>query len=198
MWACPFGAPTADWDSLAPKIHKCTGCSDRAAEMAPVERNGEKLSAEDAQGFIAAHGRPACVNQCPTGALKYGDRDELLAEAHQRIADNPKKYVNHIYGEKEAGGTGVLYLSSVPFEQLGFPNVGEHRYPGQRGRVSAVPPAVLGMGALLGGAYAFNKRKNDVAKAEAVAAKKPVHDHHVEFAPVPARCGRRSTSSWRC
>lgn len=188
MWACPFGAPTADWDSLAPKIHKCTGCSDRAAEMAPAERNGEKLSAEDAQGFLAAHGRPACVNQCPTGALKYGDRDELLAEAHQRIADNPKKYVDHIYGEKEAGGTGVLYLASVPFEQLGFPQVGEHSYPGRSvTALSAVPPAVLGMGALLGSVYAFNKRKDDVAKEEAIKAKKPVHDHHVDFAPVPGK-----------
>ena len=37
-----------------------------------------------------------------------------------RIAKDPGKYVNHIYGEKEIGGTSMLYLSGTPFEQLGF------------------------------------------------------------------------------
>jgi formate dehydrogenase iron-sulfur subunit len=45
----------------------------------------------------------------------------MLRVARQRIAENPEMYVDHIYGEKEAGGTSVLFLSPVPFEQLGFP-----------------------------------------------------------------------------
>lgn len=185
VWACPFGAPTADWDSLAPKIHKCTGCSDRAGEIAPAERNGRKLSDEEAKSFLAVHGKPACVSQCPTGALKYGDRDELLAEARKRIADNPKRYFNHIYGEKEAGGTNNLYLSAVPFDQLGLPNVGNASYPGRSvTALGAVPPAVLTMGAVLGGVYALEKRKQKVAAAEGVAKKTEIHDHHVEFAPI--------------
>ena len=49
----------------------------------------------------------------------------MLALAHKRIADRPDKYVNHVYGEKELGGTSVLYLSRVPFEKLGFPTYGE-------------------------------------------------------------------------
>ena len=48
----------------------------------------------------------------------------MLQEAHNRISSQPDKYVDHIYGEKEAGGTSVLYLSSVPFDKLGFPEVG--------------------------------------------------------------------------
>jgi formate dehydrogenase iron-sulfur subunit len=50
----------------------------------------------------------------------YGDRDAVVAEAQKRIADNPGKYVNHIYGKDEAGGTSWMYISSVPFKQLGF------------------------------------------------------------------------------
>ncbi|MGV8073103.1 MAG: NrfD/PsrC family molybdoenzyme membrane anchor subunit [Syntrophobacteraceae bacterium] len=184
MWACPFGVPTADWDSLAPKIHKCTGCSDRPGQPAPAERNGQKLSADDAKGFLDKHGKPACVGQCPTGALKYGDRDELLAEAHKRISANPKRYVNHIYGEKEAGGTGVLYLASVPFDQLGFPTVDMESYAAKSvPALSIVPPAVLGMGALLGGIHAIAKRSNNVAKAEGGKGK-AADDHHVDFLPV--------------
>jgi formate dehydrogenase iron-sulfur subunit len=50
----------------------------------------------------------------------YGEDKEVLAEAQKRITDNPGKYVNYIYGEKEAGGTSWIYISNVPFDQLGF------------------------------------------------------------------------------
>ena len=102
VMACPFNVPTAEWDSRAPKIRKCDMCYDR----------------------ISGGGVPACVKACPSEAMTYGDRDQLIAMAKKRIAASPGKYVNRIYGEKEAGGTGVLYMSSVPFEQIGFPEVG--------------------------------------------------------------------------
>jgi ferredoxin len=63
---------------------------------------------------------PACVENCPAEALMFGTRRELIKEARRRIHDNPDQYVDHIYGETEAGGTGFLYLSPVPFEELGF------------------------------------------------------------------------------
>ncbi|GEJ58127.1 4Fe-4S dicluster domain-containing protein [Anaeromyxobacter diazotrophicus] len=180
MWACPFGVPTAEWDSLAPKIRKCTHCYDRLSQPPPAERNGQALSDEDRKRFAAAHAVPACVKQCPAGALQYGDREELLKEARARMAKAPGKYVDHIYGEKEAGGTGMLYLSPVAFDQLGFPDVGTKSYPApSKVALGAVPPAVIGVGLALGGAYAVSKRKLEVEKAEGKA-----HDHHPEFAPL--------------
>jgi len=182
MWACPFGVPTAEWDSLAPKIRKCTLCHDRLSQPPPAERNGQALSDEDRKRFAAAHAVPACVKQCPAGALQYGDREELLREARARMAGSPGKYVDHVYGEKEAGGTGMLYLSPVPFPELGFPDVGTRSYPApSKVALGAVPPAVLGVGLALGGAYAVSKRKLEVEKAEASA---PKHDHHPEFEPL--------------
>lgn len=65
---------------------------------------------------------PACAEACPTGATLFGTREDMLKVARQRIADEPDKYISHIFGEKEAGGTSVLYLSPVPFEKLGFPS----------------------------------------------------------------------------
>ena len=98
MMACPFGVPKYNWDSANPKINKCSqGC------MADGKRT-----------------TPACVEACPNQALYYGKRDDLLAIAKDRITKNPDKYVNKVYGEKEIGGTGALYLSALPFEQLGF------------------------------------------------------------------------------
>ncbi|MCI0476685.1 MAG: 4Fe-4S dicluster domain-containing protein, partial [Anaerolineales bacterium] len=97
MVACPFGVPKYNWDSANPKINKCAqNC------MADGKRD-----------------KPACVSACPQQALTYGTRDELLTIAHARIRENPGKYVNHIYGEKEIGGTTMLYLGGTSFEALG-------------------------------------------------------------------------------
>jgi formate dehydrogenase iron-sulfur subunit len=177
--ACPFGAIHAEWDSLAPTMHKCTLCNDRLHPPPPVDRNGQPLSAEEARRFSTAHAVPACVKTCPADALAFGDRKELLQLARSRIAKGNGKYVDHIYGEKEAGGTATLYLSPVPFDQLGMPDVGTAGFPDHTAvALSAVPPAVVGVGALLGGAYALGKRKEAVARAEGADA------HHVEFAPI--------------
>jgi hypothetical protein len=108
MLSCPFDVPKFEYNSPVPKIQKCRMCWDRVVE-----------------------GRlPACVEFCPNKVLTFGKRNELLEIARARIYQNPKKYVSHIYGEREAGGTSVLYLSPVPFEELGFlTKVGEKAYP---------------------------------------------------------------------
>jgi formate dehydrogenase iron-sulfur subunit len=180
VWACPFGVPTAEWDSLAPKIKKCDMCHDRRDPAIPDERNGKPLSDEERKRFAAAHATPACVKQCPAGALTHGDREGLLKDARARMAASPGKYVDHVYGEKEVGGTNMLYLSAVPFSELGFrTDLGTEALPHRSAvALGAVPPAVIGVGAALGGVYAIGKRKADVKKAEA---------HHHEFAPVPAK-----------
>ena len=98
MTACPFGIPKYNWNSANPKINKCQqGC------MADGKRD-----------------RPACVQACPSQALQFGNRNELLTIAKDRIAKDPGKYVKQVYGENVVGGTSRLYLSGVPFEQLGF------------------------------------------------------------------------------
>ena len=99
MISCPFDIPKFEYDSATPRIRKCNLCADRLAD-----------------GEI-----PACVENCPAEALVFGRRSELLTEARRRIAEAPDEYVNHIYGEHEAGGTSVLYLAAVPFEDLGLP-----------------------------------------------------------------------------
>jgi formate dehydrogenase iron-sulfur subunit len=99
MVACPFGVPKYEWEKALPRVQKCIGCLGRLE-----------------QGEI-----PACAAACPAEATTFGDRSTLLAEAHDRIRNAPGQYVDHIYGEDEVGGTHVMFLASVPFEQLGFP-----------------------------------------------------------------------------
>jgi len=98
MVSCPFDVPKFEYHSANPKIEKCNMCYPRLQE-----------------GKI-----PACVENCPAEALTFGPRRELIKEARRRINENPEQYIDHIYGEHEAGGTGFLYLSAVPFEELGL------------------------------------------------------------------------------
>ena len=146
MVACPFGIPNFEWDKPLPWIRKCTFCADR---------QGGGL-------------KPACVTTCPTGALKFGEREELITEARERIAAEPGKYVDHIYGEKEVGGTSWLYLSPIPFEKLGFPTLGSEAVTVNVERaMGAVPPVLLGVAAVMSGIYWLSKRRDKMNQAKA-------------------------------
>jgi Fe-S-cluster-containing dehydrogenase component len=101
--ACPFDVPKFEWDHWNPKIVKCEFCYDR------LHKNQQ----------------PACTAVCPTGAVIFGKRTDLLAKAKDRVAASPDKYFeNRVYGEHEAGGTQVLYLSNVSFQKIGLPKLG--------------------------------------------------------------------------
>jgi Fe-S-cluster-containing dehydrogenase component len=101
--ACPFEVPQFQWENWNPKIVKCEFCYD--------QRLKENL-------------QPACTAACPTGAVIFGKRVDLLAQAKDRVSATPGKYFeNRVYGEHEAGGTQVLYLSGVSFEKLGLPTL---------------------------------------------------------------------------
>lgn len=191
VWACPWGVPTADWDSMKPEIHKCTHCTDRCEQPAPETRNDIELTLTDIDSFIEHFEKPACVKACPADALLYGTRDEMLAEANRRIAKRPDRYVDHIYGEQEAGGTSVMYLSAVPFEKLGFPTLGSEPVPVHAKKaLRIVAPAVIALGGALGIAAKFFQRRDKLAAQSAGSgsghASAPAAAHaHDEFERLP-------------
>lgn len=140
QYACPFGIPKFEWEKALGLIRKCTFCADRLAD-----------------GL-----EPACVAVCPVGALSFGTRKEMLEEAHARIDQNPHQYIDHVYGEFEAGGTSVMYISSIPFEELGFPTLGSDPIAHASAAVSSVMPIVLvSTIAALSGIYWVTKRRNE-------------------------------------
>ena len=103
MVACPFEIPAYEYsDPITPKVQKCTFCFER------ISKEG---------------GLPGCAQICPVEAITFGKREALLKLAKRKLKENPGKYIDHIYGEKEVGGTSWMYISAVSFKKLGFVNV---------------------------------------------------------------------------
>ena len=100
MIACPFGVPKYEWSKRLPLVKKCTGCHSRVKEGLD----------------------PACATACPT-AISYGPRDEMIRLAEKRLAEHPDRYIKKVYGKDEVGGTSVIYLTSLSFEELDFKKV---------------------------------------------------------------------------
>ncbi len=107
MYTCPYHVPRFQWKAVIPVVSKCTLCVDRV---------------KDGKGS-------ACAERCPTGALIWGRRADLIAEAEKRLADEPGRYLQHIYGKDDGGGTSVMYISHVEFDKLGFPQISDKPIP---------------------------------------------------------------------
>lgn len=140
MVSCPFDSPKFEFHSANPKIQKCDMCFDR-------QKAGEM---------------PACVTNCPNEALMFGKRRDLIAEARRRIYEKPDLYIDHIYGEHEAGGTGWLYLSPVPFEELGMKtSLQQSSYPAlTKGFLYSVPTIFVMVPTLLLGIHQATKNNH--------------------------------------
>lgn len=126
---CPYNVPQFEYDNPFGQIQKCQMCN------------------QEGVGRIDKGLTTACAGVCPTGATLFGSRDALLAEAKRRLALKPGEtttyprgdvrkpysyhdkaspvYQQHVWGEKEAGGTNVMHISAIPFDKLGMPPLGE-------------------------------------------------------------------------
>jgi formate dehydrogenase iron-sulfur subunit len=104
MISCPYHVIRYEWDRTHPYIRKCDMCFDRP-------------------------GGPACVEACPHEATLYGERDDLIRVARERIAAAPDRYVDRIWGLEEGGGTNVLYVSDVPLDGIFPAALGDESIP---------------------------------------------------------------------
>ena len=151
MMACPFGIPRYDWDQSVPYVRKCIMCYDKIKE-------GDQ---------------PACTKACPEGATIFGDRNELLRIAHNRINENPGKYINRVWGENEVGGTSVLYLSDIDLDFLSYDmHLGKEPLPEKTDpAMKSVPFAFVGMGGFMLGLNWIIRRRMEFSKQQNEKAK---------------------------
>ena len=143
MIACPFNVPGYSYSSaFDPVIKKCVFCYDTRL------KNGLP---------------PACVEACPQEVLTFGKRADLIKIGHERIRENPARYEDHIYGEKEVGGTGWMYLAGVPFDKAGFDTTlqNEPIISNVKEFLGTVPMVLAIWPALFTGFHLLASRKND-------------------------------------
>lgn len=154
MVACPFEVPKYQWGSLAPVVRKCDMCYDRIKEG----------------------GIPACAEACEEGATVFGEREELIALARQRMKDDPDSYHPYIYGLNEAGGTSMLFLTPVPPEELGYQTAGMNEvFPNLTGAAMKEIPNIFSFsGVFLYGLWWVINRRMKLQKMDPDGT--PVHE----------------------
>jgi Ni/Fe-hydrogenase subunit HybB-like protein/Fe-S-cluster-containing dehydrogenase component len=155
---CPFTLPRFEWDTPLPELAKCQMCPERRE-----------------QGI-----EPACVERCKMGALAFGPRQELLAEAHRRIDAEPAKYNPKVYGEHDGGGTSALYLAKagVSFADMGLPELGPQAVPALPEMLQhTIYKGMIAPLALLGIVGTAVRRNFQRLHAE-TAAGESAHEHH--------------------
>ena len=147
--ACPFYVPGYEYSSaFEPKVQKCFMCYQRISE-----------------GLV-----PACAEACPVEAITFGKRSDLIKMAKLRVWGEPEKYIDHVFGETEAGGTGWLYITGVPFSELGFPKeMGTTAYPKlTKDFLGMVNLTLVSWPALLGGFYLASHKKHETHEEKPV------------------------------
>jgi len=172
--ACPWEIPRYSWEDTVPFVQKCDLCYERVVVDGKV---------------------PACVEACPTQATIFGDRDELLAEAHRRLRAEPDKYVQKVWGEKEVGGTSVLYISDVDLNltDLEVGITSEESVPHRTTKIlHQMPTVFVGMATVMGGLHWVIKRRQKLMGEQDATPQGPSDDNLPDDAP---RTGSGESSS---
>jgi len=117
---CPFGVPHLNAPSIAagtPDLMSVTGMDESTSGLAGLTGSAKSAKCTFCKDKIeAGTGGPSCAEACPTGALTWGERGTLLAQAKTRVSE--LKSGDHksalLYGEHEAGG---LHRLSILLDQ---------------------------------------------------------------------------------
>lgn len=112
---CPSGALyyNKEFKTVGLNREKCIGCKECIAacpfDVPKFDAKTEKVSKCDmCESRISNKMNPACVKACPTGALKWLDKEEAMKSATDRVQKLGGDA--NIYGDKLVGGTHMMYV----------------------------------------------------------------------------------------
>ncbi len=131
---CPFNIPRLSRRDS--KVYKCTLCSDR----------------------VAVGLEPACVKTCPTGAIVFGTKEDMLQHAEERIVDLKSRGFDKagLYNPQGVGGTHVMYVlhhADRPEVYNGLPKAPSISAMVSLWKDGAKPLATLAFAAVAAGAF---------------------------------------------
>jgi formate dehydrogenase iron-sulfur subunit len=98
--------------------------------------------------------------------MTFDSREKVMAKARDIISASDGGYIDHIYGEAELGGTNWVYVSDVPFEQIGFKTMEKHGLSSKpvsdylHGFHTGVKRILAGGLALFAGLYLYTSRRH--------------------------------------
>jgi formate dehydrogenase iron-sulfur subunit len=122
---CPTGALFQEDGLTRLNADACSGCRfcvQTCPFSVPRMADGVATKCDGCRDVVRAGGTPWCVTTCPSDALRFGERNEIAAEAHARASTMRAKYPNAlVYGESQAGGLGVLMVLPDEPEAMGLP-----------------------------------------------------------------------------
>ncbi|WP_166820797.1 4Fe-4S dicluster domain-containing protein [Brevibacterium limosum] len=157
---CPFGVIERRDDGT---INTPTDREDRKAADMDVPDKGTANKCTLCYDRLVEGQEPACAQTCPTQSIKFGDRDDMVAQAHERVAALHEKGLTEarLYGANPndgVGGTGSVFLLLDEPEVYGLPpdpRVVTKDLPGMYAKAGL---AALGMAAAAGLAFLGSRR----------------------------------------
>lgn len=174
---CPTGALFKDDGLTRLDRDACSGCGycvQACPYDVPVMSDGRSSKCDACASTVGSGGVPWCVRTCPGGALMYGERDAVVAEARVRVEAAKDRFPDaEVYGETQAGGLGVVMVLPEGSEFAGLP-----ADPAVAGTITKawkqwIQPLSMGAtaAALAGGAVlGLVARRNHVAEVRAAEA----------------------------
>lgn len=171
---CPTGALFKEEGLTRLNRDACSGCGycvESCPYGVPEMVDGRSSKCDACAATTKAGGDPWCVTTCPSRALMYGDRDEILAEANARVAVMRERYPRaQVYGETQAGGLGVIMVVPDDPEVLDLPLRPDPPLVSRAWQKVVQPGAIALTGATIAaaGVAAVIARRNHMAELEVI------------------------------
>ncbi|WP_018157819.1 4Fe-4S dicluster domain-containing protein [Demetria terragena] len=120
---CPFGVVERRNDGTAAPT---TRQGERKGEQPEIPKRGVAQKCTLCYDRLVDGDQPACAKTCPTTSITYGDHEDLVSQAQDRVAQLHAQGMTEarLYGANEndgVGGTGSVFLLLDEPEVYGLP-----------------------------------------------------------------------------
>lgn len=173
---CPTGALYKEDGFTRLNRDACSGCEYCVASCpydVPNIFEGRSSKCDGCAETTKAGGLPWCVATCPSRALEFGEREEILRLARSRAELLRAHYPNaQVYGETQAGGLGVILVLPDDPEGMGLPRDPEPPFMATAWQSFVQPASIAAVGAtaVVAGVAGVIARRNHMEELKELEA----------------------------
>jgi formate dehydrogenase iron-sulfur subunit len=181
---CDLGAITKnEYGGVVVDQSKCTGeCAVECADYCPYDALKTEIGPEGeaycrvfkcrlCEDRLESGNKPACAKTCPTGAISFGDKAAVVAQAEARLAEVQGDYPGAvIYPGTDGNAMWVLLASNEDYQLASKQDHPDLQIGPERQLLAAnkmlQSPVVIAGGTFVGAMEALRRRKNKLAESE--------------------------------